>query len=485
MLSGSDLKIILSNLKGIFTIIGAIMLAMAALSALLGKGQVADGFFYGATAGIGIGLTLNSLYPKSEEPELRHAMVIAAIAYLIVSAISAVPFAVAGGLSPIDAFFESMSGWTSTGFTMIVNPAQVDPLLLLWRSITQWIAGLGVVLLMVTILIRPGTSTYMLYQSEGRKDKLLPSIRSTLNVIWGLYVALSAAALILLLAVGMPAWDALNTALVAISTGGFSIYGSSIAVYNSIPIEIALLPIMIAGALPFAVMYRSISKGVLNLLRDSQVKAFLLIIAFGAFFLSLENFYFYHDIAATIRYSVFQFISAITGTGLQSTDVSLWSESALILISLAMVIGGCAGSTASGIKVARAIFIWNEVKIWLARMLRSKNSIVAIKIGGKRVTEDAIDQEMAEASLISSLWLVTIVASMFLLSHIAGPQFDLTHIIFDVCSAQGNVGISCGVINPGLPSIGKILVIVNMWIGRLEIIPVIVLLRYVFKGFRA
>lgn len=484
MLSGGDLKIILSNLKGLFIIIGAIMLAMATISALTGRPGTADGFFYGAVIGIGAGLALNTIYPKSGEPELRHAMVIAAIAYIIVPAISALPFMVTGHMSPIDAFFESISGWTSTGFTMITDPEQADPIILLWRSVTQWFAGLGVILLMVTILIRPGTSTFMLYQSEGRKDKLLPSIRSTLKVIWVLYLALTIASFVLLLVAGMPVWPAVNTALVAISTGGFSIDSDSIAAFHSIPIELALLPIMIAGALPFAVVYRAIGKGVLSLFRDPQVKVFLIIIVIGALLLSLENFYYYHDILASIRYSVFQFITAITGTGLQSADVSQWSQSALFLISIAMIIGGCAGSTASGIKVARVIFIWNEIKLWLARMFQSKNSIVAIKISGKRVTEDTIDQEMAEASLISFLWIFSIVISMFLLSHIAGAQYNLIDILFDVCSAQGNVGVSCGVINPEMPAIGKVLVILNMWIGRLEIIPVMVLVRYAMKGFR-
>lgn len=484
MPSGGDLKIIFSNLKGLFVTIGAIMLAMAALSAIAGKPHVADGFFYGAVAGIGIGLVLNTIYPKSVDPELRHAMVIAAIAYLIVPAISSIPFVVTEHMSPIDAFFEAISGWTGSGFSMIAYPEHSDPMILLWRSVTQWIGGLGVILLMVTILIRPGTSTYMLYQSEARKDKILPSIRSTLNVIWGLYLALTIMALMLLLAVGMPVWDAINTALPAISTGGFSVYGASIAAYNSLPVELMLMPIMIAGALPFGVMYRTVRKGVWNLIRDSQIKIFFLVIALGTFLLSVENYYFYHDIATSLRYSVFQLISAITSTGFQSCDISQWSQSALLLMSIAMVIGGCAGSTAGGLKVARAIFIGNEVKLWIARMLHSKNSIVAINIGGKRVTEDVIDQEMAEASLISFLWVISILVSVLLLSNIVGDRYDLSHIIFTVCSAQGNVGITSGMVNPELPAIGKILLVVNMWIGRLEIIPVMVLVRYAFKGFR-
>ncbi|AFC99701.1 Trk-type K+ transport system, membrane component [Methanocella conradii HZ254] len=482
---GRDMAIILSNLKGLFIIIGSIMLGMAAISAYIGETQVADGFFYGAVLGIGLGMILHSFYPAGIDPELRHAMVIAAIAYLVVPGISAIPYVVTGHMSPLDAFFEAISGWTGSGFSMMPEPQSSHPMILLWRSITQWIGGLGVILLMVTILIRPGTSTYMLYQSEARKDKILPSIRSTLNVIWSLYLALTILAMLLLLATGLPAWDALNTAMTAISTGGFSIYGESIAAYHSLPLELALLPIMVAGALPFAVMYRTARKGVSKLFDDAQVKAFIFMIVAGALLLSIENYYYYGNIAESIRYSVFQFISAITCTGFQSADVSQWSQTALLMMSIAMVIGGCAGSTAGGIKVARAIFVGNEVKLWFTRMLHSKNSIVAIKIGGKRVTEDVVDQEMAEASLISFLWLISALVSVLLLSHIVGQRFDLSHIIFAVCSAQGNVGITCGVINQSLPAIGKLLVIMNMWVGRLEIIPVLVLVRYLLKGFKS
>ncbi len=481
---GRDLKIILSNLKGLFIVIGAIMLAMAALSAMAGDPQVADGFFYGAVIGIVLGLALHSVFPTSIDPELRHAMVIVAIAYLVVPAISSIPFVVTEHMGMLDAFFEAISGWTGSGISMIQYPERSGPMIQLWRSVTQWIGGLGVILLMVTILIRPGTSTYMLFQSEARKEKILPSIRSTLNVIWGLYLALTVLSILALLIAGLPAWDALNVAMTGISTGGFGNYGSSIAAYRSLPVELMLLPIMAAGALPFAAMYRTVRRGTPNLFKDSQVRAFFFMIAAGALILTVENYYYYGDIAVSARYSVFQFISAITSTGFQSTDVSQWSQSALLILSIAMILGGCAGSTAGGIKVARAIFIGNEVKLWMARMMHSKNSIVTVKIGGKRVTGDAIEQEMAEASLISFLWIVSILVSVLVLASIAGPGFDLIKIIFDVSSAQGNVGLVSGVITPSLPAAGKVLTIINMWIGRLEIIPVMVLVRYIFKGFR-
>lgn len=479
-----DIKIILNNLKGLFVVIGIVMLAMAILSWYTGDSQSAMGFLYGAVIGIGIGLILRITLPGSINPELKHAMIIAALAYLIVPAISMIPFITVINMTPIDAFFEAISGWTGSGFSMITKPESVSPMIQLWRSVTQWIGGLGVIVLMVTILIRPGTSTFMLYQSEARKDKIHPSIRSTIKTIWGLYVVLTIAGLLLLYFAGMPVWDALNTAMAAIGTGGFSIYGDSIAAYHSILIEIAVIPIMIAGALPFVVIYKTFRKNIFSLIHDAQVRSFFVIILIGAALLTIQNYFFYQSISVSLRYSVFQFISAVTCAGFQTTDISQWSQPALLIVTIAMVIGGCAGSTAGGIKVARTIFLNDQVKLWFAKVLRSKNAVMVLTINNKRVTEDIISSELTEATFISFLWVVSIVLSVFLLSNVLGPDFDLSHVIFAVSSAMGNVGLTCGIVNPDLSDLGKIVIILDMWIGRLEIIPVLLLVRYLAKGLR-
>ncbi len=479
-----DFKVILNNLKGLFVVIGILMLAMAILSWYTGDSLSATGFLYGAVIGIGIGLILYIALPGTTNPELKHAMVIAALAYLIISAISAIPFVSVAHMAPIDAYFEAISGWTGSGFSMIASPESVSPMILLWRSATQWIGGLGVIVLMVTILIRPGTSTYMLYQSEAHKDKIHPSIRSTIKTIWGLYLALTIAGLLLLYFAGMPLWDALNTAMAGIGTGGFSIYADSIAAYDSVLIELAVIPIIIAGALPFVVVYKTFRKGIHSLINDAQVRAFFAIILVGAAILTVENYGFYQGIVTSARYSVFQFISAITGAGFQTADISQWSQPALLVMAVAMVIGGCAGSTSSGIKVARVIFLNDQVKLWFAKVLRSRNSVTVLKVNNKRVTEDIISAELTEATFISFLWVVALLLSIYLLSNVAGSGYDLSLVVFSVSSALGNVGLYCGIVNPGLSDLGKIVIIVDMWIGRLEIIPVMLLVRYLFKGFR-
>ncbi len=483
MSSGRDLKVILSNMKGLFLTIGAIMLFMAVLSVLTGDTESSRGFFYGAALGVALWAVLKILLPATFDLELRHAMIVAALAYLIVPAISMIPFITIQHMSPIDAFFESISGWTTTGFSMIPDPASANYMIILWRSASQWIGGLGVILLMVTILIRPGTGAYILYQSEARKDKIHPSIRSTINSIWGLYLILTIAGIVLLVAAGMPSWDALNLSMASISTGGFSLHVDSVAGYGSVGVPIVLSLIMIAGALPFAVLYKTFRKDIRQFFSDIQIRTFFLLIIVGAALLTLDNYYFYGNMLTSIRYSVFQYISAATGTGLQTTDVSGWSQSAMLILSIAMIIGGCAGSSAGGIKVVRAYFLTNDVKLWFAKTLRSKNTLVTVKIGNKRVTEDSVNSELAEATLISFLWIVTILISVLLLSTLVGQNFDLSHIIFDVSSAQGNVGISSGIVNPTMGFLEKIIIIVDMWIGRLEIIPVLLLVRYLFKGF--
>jgi trk system potassium uptake protein TrkH len=337
---------------------------------------------------------------------------------------------------------------------------------------------------MVTILIRPGTSTYMLYRSEAHKDKIHPSIRSTIKTIWGVYLALTIAGLLLLYLAGMPLWDALNTAMAAIGTGGFSIYGDSIAAYDNILIELTVIPLIIAGALPFVIIYKTFRKGINILISDAQVRALFAIMAVGAIILTVENLSFYQSVATSARYSGFQFISAITGAGFQTADLTHWSQPALLVMAVAMVIGGCAGSTASGIKVARVIFLNDQVKLWFAKVLRSRNSVTVLKVNNKRVTEDVISAELTEATFISFLWVVALLLSIYLLSYMVGSQYDLSLVVFSVSSALGNVGLYCGIINPGLSDLGKIIIIIDMWIGRLEIIPVMLLARYLFKGFR-
>jgi trk system potassium uptake protein TrkH len=282
----------------------------------------------------------------------------------------------------------------------------------------------------------------------------------------------------------MPLWDSINHSMVAIGTGGFSVWSDSIAHYNSFPIEIATMIVMIIGALPFVFIYKTVKdpKSLLNL--DAEVKAYFFILVVGVILVTAENYYMMGNFIPTFRHSLYQFVSCLTTTGLQTTTLSDWSYSALLIMSIAAIIGGCAGSTSGGLKVARAMFMTTEFRLWLKRTLLPRNAIVTLKIGNKRLTDDLLTKELSEAALISFLYLIVILVSVMLLSHVVDPKYDLSQIIFSVCSAQGNVGIQTDLINQGMNVIGKIVLMIDMWLGRLEIIPVTLLIRYMLKGFK-
>jgi trk system potassium uptake protein TrkH len=334
-----DLNIIIGNLKGLFIIAAVLMAVMAVISLALGEYRDSIGFLAGIIVCLLVATVIHLSLRQTPPPELKHAIIIAALAYIVVPAVSTIPYVINAGMPPLDAFFEAISGWTGSGFSMILSPENASRSTQLWRSVTQWIGGAGVILLMVTILIRPGTSTYVLYQSETRKEKIRPSIRSTIRTIWKLYLVLTVASFFLLYISGMPAWDSLNNAMTAISTGGFSQYSNSIAHYNNLAIELSLIPIMIAGALPFAAIYMAFRHHFHTLLYDIQVRAFMFLIAIGGIILVIQNYLFNNSgFFSTFRDSVFQFVSAITCTGFQTTDLSGWSPTALLILSMAMML---------------------------------------------------------------------------------------------------------------------------------------------------
>ncbi len=484
LVSFRNLRIILSNLTGLFAVTAILLAAMILACVIFGELADIPGFAAAFAVSGGLALGLKIAFPRAEDLELRHARIVAAIAYLAVPAVSALPFLFIEHMPYVDSFFEAISGWTGTGFSMIMQPEHSTHAILLWRSVMQWIGGIGVIVLMVSILIRPGTSTYIMYQSEARKERIQPSIRSTIKTIWFLYFALTALGIALLVVVGMPLWDSINHCMVAIGTGGFSIYADSIAHYDSAPIELVLMVIMFLGALPFAYIYKTVKNPKGLTVNDPQVRAFVILILLGIALLSAELFLKHYALFDAIRLSAFQLVSGITCTGLQTSMMADWSPTALLILSIAMIIGGCAGSTAGGIKVARAIFLSDELGLWMKRTLLPRNAIVTIKMGNKRVSEDVVNKELAEAALISFLWILTILVSVMVLSHVIPPGYDLSKIIFTVCSAQGNVGLWCGIIDPSTHVVGKVMLMINMWIGRLEIIPVTLLIRYLIKGFK-
>ena len=479
----SDVKIILTELGRILKIFSYVCIAAVAIP-LIFKEWV-GGVYLVITSGLAYGSSyfLTSIHVR-EEPRLRHAMIVAALAWVIIPLYSTVPFMAVEGMPFIDSMFESVSGWSGTGLTMVIREDQLSRTIQFWRSLIQWIGGVGVIVLMISILARPGTGAYTLYKSEGRTEKIHPSIISTVKTIWQIFLIYTIIGVVVLRVCGMPLWDSLNHSMTGIATGGFSVADNSIGTYNSPLIDYALLPLMTAGAVSFVVHYRMFRVKYKVFFTDPQNRAYFLISAAGILYVTWVNLNNYIDIPASLRFSCFQFISALTCTGFQTADIHSWSEAAKLVLSVAMVIGGAAGSTVGGIKLIRLILLYKGVVWKFRRVTLPPTTITLFKLGSKSLSPEEANEEVAEAALISFLWIVFLLLGIFVLLQAVPAEYTLGDVIFEVASAQGNVGLSTGITGPWMGSMGKVMLMFNMWIGRLEIIPVLMLIRLIVKrGF--
>jgi len=495
-----DLYIILRDLGLLLPVVGAMALLSLVVPAAFGETYAIFPLLITAGASFALGAALYFPFRGAGETRLRHGMVIAAFGWLLVAALGSLPFTLtalfaesAGTASetllyfkdPTSSFFESISGYTGTGLTMAARADLLPRTLQWWRSFIEWVGGMGVIVLMLSILAgpRPGAARYSLYYAEARGEKIHPSIRTTLQTMWWIFLLYTFISIVALWGAGMPMWESINHAMTGISTGGFSVTANSIASYDSVAIELVLIPIMLLGAISFAVHYRLIRGEGRILWTDYQTRWLLAFTLGGILFLVLENL-FGMSIGRAIRDSAFQFASAISCTGFQSADIGSWSATAKLLLAAGMVVGGAAGSTAGGIKVMRMLVLIRGVQWRFRKIVAPRGAIVPFRLGSTSVDDSEVGQRLEDASLIMFLWLVFLGAGVIVLLHTIGPEFTLSDVMFEVASAQGNVGLSVGITSPAMPLLSKLTLCFNMWIGRLEIIPVLMLVRALLLGIQ-
>jgi trk system potassium uptake protein TrkH len=288
----------------------------------------------------------------------------------------------------------------------------------------------------------------------------------------------------------MPLWHAINHGMTGLSTGGFSITDNSIATYDSALIDTAVVPIMVMGSIAFPVHFLMLRGDLRNLYTDLQTRWLFALFVLGSSLLTAMVFATgtYDSVARALRYGLFQFVSALSCTGFQTavdaTNVALgkWAAQAQLLVASGMFVGGAAGSTVGGIKMIRLATLLKGIQHRVAGVFLPESAVRRLNIDGRRLSEKEANREFGEAAIIATLWIAFITLSVFvLLSVLPSAAYSLQNVIFEVASAQSNVGLSAGITGPGMPDVGKVLFLFNMWIGRLEIIPVLVLLRAMFK----
>ncbi|MGD2098944.1 MAG: TrkH family potassium uptake protein [Desulfobacterales bacterium] len=426
------------------------------------------------------GLVFHFIFRKEKAKVIsqREGMAIVAIGWTAVGLFGALPFYFDSGFeSFVDAVFESVSGFTTTGASILTNIEAFSKGILFWRSFIQWLGGMGIIVLSVAILPFLGVGGMQLYKAEVPSpvpDKLKPRIRDTAMILWKVYALISLAQTVLLLLGGMSLYDALCHTFTTMPTGGFSTRNASIAHFDSIYFDCVFIFFMLMAGINFSLHYQFLKGKPLVFWRDSECRFFLGAVLLLTVVVTL-NLYgsVYESIGRAVRYGTFQVVSIITTTGFATADYERWPAMSQLILLLCMFIGASAGSTGGGMKCLRIMLCFKYCYRELFNLIHPR-AVSPIKIGGTSVPDDVMRSVVGFVALYTGLFTLSSVV-------LAGLGVDFITSFAAVAAAIGNIGPGLGMVGPvdnyaQIPYLGKWLLIWCMLLGRLEIFTVIILI---------
>jgi trk system potassium uptake protein TrkH len=432
-----------------------------------------------ATAVLGMAMRRASLREQAQFEQLRRieGLAIVAVTWMVIAHISAVPY-MWSQLGYFDALFESMSGLTTTGATVFTDFTAYGRSIFFWRGLTHWLGGLGVIALFIAVLPRLAIGGRELFFAEAAgptDDKLTPQLRQTAIALWKIYTALTLAEIVALVAVGMPVFDAVCNAFATMAAGGFSPHPQSIAGYQSTAIDWVITAFMFVAGANFALQYRSVRGSRNALVQDEEFRAYTGIVIVATAIIVLALLGQGMTLLDALEHGAFQVISILTTTGFASDDFGLWSDQAKIVLLLLMFIGGCAGSAGGGPKVVRHVLMARFTLRELKRALHPR-AILPVKLGGRVVPEHIL----RDVQVFMLFYLLTFALGVAIVVLLGA---DLVTGITASIACLGNIGPGFGPIGPmgsfaDLHPLSKFVLTIEMWIGRLEVLTVLVLIRF-------
>ncbi len=459
-------------------VIGATLLLPLGLALLWGETAVRS-FSLSAALTLGCGLGLHLLFRRQQAEVLtpREGMAIVSCAWMAAAVFGALPFRFALGLSWTDALFESVSGFTTTGSTILADIEVLPRSLVVWRSFIQWLGGMGIIVLSIAILPFLKVGGMQLYKAEAPTpvpDRLRPHMRDTAKVLWKVYVLFTAAETAVLAAGGMGLFDAVNHALTTLPTGGFSPWNASIAQYDRLDVDLVILGFMVLAGINFSLHYRLLRGEGLAFWRDAECRFYLVLVAALVVAVAATiHGTVYDGWGEALRYGAFQVVSILTTTGYTTADYDRWPDAARFLLFGCMFIGACAGSTGGGMKCLRVIVALKHCYRELYLLIHP-HAVSRLKLGGRPVTE-----EIAHSILGFAALYVLLFAAGALLLSLSG--LDLLSAAGAAATALGNTGPGFGAVGPSrtfapLADAAKGVLIALMLLGRLEIYTLLILI---------
>ncbi len=433
-----------------------------------------SGFAVTALLGLPAGLLLRRLGSPEADPSRREALAAVLLSWLALPALGAIPYGVGGQLPPLDAFFESMSGFTTTGATTILDFGLVPQSLLLWRAVSQWVGGVGILVMFLAVFPRLAIAGRQMFNAEmpGPEDeRLTPRLRQTAVPVVVLYATLTLTCAVAYAVAGMPAFEALSHAFGTLAAGGFSPNAQSFVEYDQPAVLwIAMFFMTLSGA-GFFLIYRAVSGRPRILLRDPEFRLYIgiLLVAGGLLSVLIMGEY---GPAGAIRHGLFQAVSMVTTTGFASTDFREWGLPAQAVLLVLMFVGGCAGSASGGVKVVRWLIVAKNTAREVRRSMHPR-AVLPVRLGNRIVPEEAVRSVAAFLSLYIGLFAFITLALVLL-------GADFTSAFSASIASLGNTGPGLGPFAPigqldHLPPLGKVLLMFAMYAGRLEVVTVFVI----------
>ncbi len=427
---------------------------------------------------VGGGFALLLRGPKTEFISQREGMAIVALGWSAVGFFGCLPFHFSGEFGPfVNAFFESISGFTTTGSSILTDIEAVSKSLLFWRSFIQWLGGMGIIVLSLAILPILGVGGMQLYKAEVPSpvpDKLQPRIRETARILWKVYVFFTVAQVAMLMLGGMGFYDACNHALTTMPTGGFSTKNASLAHFDSVYLDLVVAFFMLLAGINFSLHYQLLKGDSLAFWRNSECRFFLAATLVLTLVIAIDIYGpVYDQIGDALRYATFQLTSILTTTGYATADYEQWPAMSQLILLLCMFLGGSAGSTAGGMKCLRIMVCFKYCYKELFTLIHP-HAVSRIKIGGRSVPDDVVRSVLGFLALYLGLFAFSSVL-------LAGIGVDFITAFAAVAATIGNIGPGFGMVGPvenfaAIPLLGKWLLIWCMLLGRLEIYTVIILL---------
>jgi trk system potassium uptake protein TrkH len=466
------------KIQGMILCIEAAFMAAPLLIALLTHGPDAAGFEITVALCAVLGVFFYTRKTNGRKMQPRDGFAIVGLCWIVLSAFGALPYTISGSIpSYVDAFFETVSGFTTTGATILTEIEGLPRATLFWRAETQWMGGMGVLVLTLALLPKLGEGSINLMRAESpgpTVTKLVPKVGDTARILYGIYIGLTLAETICLLLAGMPLYEAVTHAFTTISTGGYSVRNASIAAYNSEVINWIIIIFMFLSGINFSLLYAMLLRRFGEVLHNEELRLYTGAAVFGTLFISL-NLLLQRGIpfGSSFSEAAFQVVSIMTTTGYATADYNYWPTFSQSILLAVMFMGACAGSTAGGLKACRVVTLCKELRRELRKILHPRE-VHVVCADGQHIKEETVN---SVKTFFFAYVLILLVGTLI----VSWDDIGFSAAFTATLTALSNVGPGLALVGPTgnfstLSDLSKIVLSFCMLLGRLEIMPLLVLL---------